>query len=1228
MLARLLITSFLAIISMQGVLFADSALAQPGIWTFRIADFTVRVSSATPSDRTGTAFSGKGNIRIQNQSIPINFSDVKVSRDNRLNIYVATSGNVSGTQGAAVRYTIDAFLVQIDRSSIRITPDTGKAMVQVSFSLASCSADSTTRLRLSSTSCSIHPDGTVNGDDFRGATEFMLKDSVYRAKLTMNDIQSIRVGPGFASPQDKPGARIRGTMLYDGTTLFSFQGIIQPDAKHASFNLTLSPAPLSRNPVEGYELSLKRGSVQYDYGPGGFLACKGTFLADLRLPPSVIDEDNNRNINLAIELKTDKTGALFNSISLPKKLKVGTNFLVEAAKSAALVYIPQWHTPNPPPSYPVCGQKDQKLCCKALREILDPPGQPRSEVGQMEHNVGKRPGLTVIRGTLYFDSPQISCSAAPPAKTHKVKTIFMGGLTLTPQGITGDLTSSGNSFIPVDDPIDDSTKHIVPPRPTWKEIIDRGNVKPDENSRRARFSLSGLRILEMKIVKMAICMNSLQESAIRYFVHFPFPSFIDLEFEDLSLDSSGLFHQAKGPIAPVSWTFYSEDQISSGSPLNFQPQQVPPGGALPLLPANSLAKGVQTLPNPDTYILWAWRLPVSFADRGVTIDYGPAKPQISIAMDDSRQIYGEILNSEIWVPPLYSKNSAIKAGVRFSARMDSEGGFSLTGWDETPFFAKQYAKPSTEKSVGFECKLKKPAEKGIILSDAGSNPVSRPFDFRWDGELEFPFFHWQNASFDIKDMVPRLLKPTILPKTDGFQSCCTENEYNECGGPAQFGLSLEVRELNYVYESNRFTSSKVAGEDMTRYMDSGKVVRTRMDPEPVSIEISSYTWAIVRTKKSVGQDRDISPFALSPDNCGRGKWVKEMMKDAVDSSNIKDLVCYDSGAMQERGICDSCSKDYWLGNYQVISRDCETCADTDKTILSAPNVMYFYNTEPRKMLLRNSDMSLKSDETKDSHVSVIGIPGAQLSYTSDGKIQGAFGATLATVASSLPYEGEMRFLLDPKCGYYYFLGAGSFTYYLRFSGATFVVHAPYHDLTGPNPFFATTPILEDLQIRALYIDPESFKTNMGFSGLDGNTVITGVLNSGNVSFSYGIDPLELSLALGTGMYLFQFKDFYGEKYRVGSFINAQAAASCYIVTLGCQTELNAALGVESLDSLERAFNSFDFEVRGAFECEVCADACLGYCQAGLRSSVLYSKDSGLKLENADAYAGCGGGGCP
>lgn len=1217
MRVRLLIAYFLAIIAMQEVLFSDSAIAQRGIWSFRIADFTVQVSSATPSDQTGTAFSGNGNIRIQSQSIPITFSNVKLFRDHRLNIYVATSGIVSGTRGAAVRYAIDAFLVQIDRSSIRITPDTARATVQVSFTLSSCSADSTTRLKLSSTSCSIHPDGTVNGDDFRGATEFMLKDSVYRVKLTTNDIQSIHAGPGFASPHDKPGARINGTMLYDAITLFSFQGVIHTDAKHASFNLTLSPAPLSRIPVEGYELLLRSGSVKYDYGPGGFLTCKGTFMADLTLPASVIDEDNNRNIHLSIELKTDETGALFNSISLPKKLKTGTNFLIEAAKSAALVYIPQWHTPNPAPSYPLCGEKEQKLCCKALREILDPPDQPRPAAGEMEHNVGKRPGVTVIRGTLYFESPQIRCGAAPPEKTHKVKTIFTGGLTLTPQGITGDLTSSGNSFIPVDDPIEDSTKHIVPPRPTWKEIIDRGNVRPDESSRRERFGLSGLRILEMKIAKMAFCMNSLQESTIRYFVHFPFPSFIDLEFEDLSLDSSGLFHQAKGPIAPVSWNFYSENQIISSGPI---------------LPANSLPKGVQAAPNPDTYILWAWRLPVSFADRGVTIDYDPGKPQISIAMDENRQIYGEILNSEIWLPPLYSKNSAVKAGVRFSARMDTEGNFSLTAWDETPFFAKQYAKPPTEKLVGFDCKLKGMAEKGIILSDAGSNPVSRPYDFRWDGKLEFPFFHWQDASFDIKDMVPKLLKPTEFPKTDGFQSCCTGNagnSYEECFAYPKHGLSIEVRELRYVYQYNQFTSRSVTADEMTKYGETAEWLRTSMDPAPISIEISSYTWAIVRTKVSVGKDRDISPLALSPDNCGRRKWVREMMKDAVESTNIKDLVCYDWIAMQERGICDSCSKDYWLGTYQVMSRDCETCTETERIILSAPNVMYFYNTDPRKLLMRNSEMSLQSDETEKSHVSVIGIPGTQLSYTSDGKIQGAFGATLATVARSLPYEGEMRFLLDPKCGYFYLLGAGSFTYGLRFSGATFVVHAPYRDLTAPNPFFGATPILEDLKIRALYTDLESFKTSMGFSGLNGrNPVITGVLNSGNVSLSYGVDPLELSLALGTGMYLFQFKDDYGAKYRGGSFINALAAADFYIVSLDCRTELSAALSIDSLESLESAFDSSDFEARGSFECDVCADACLAYCQAGLRCSALFSRDSGFKLENANAYARCGGGGCP
>ena len=134
-------------------------------------------------------------------------------------------------------------------------------------------------------------------------------------------------------------------------------------------------------------------------------------------------------------------------------------------------------------------------------------------------------------------------------------------------------------------------------------------------------------------------------------------------------------------------------------------------------------------------------------------------------------------------------------------------------------------------------------------------------------------------------------------------------------------------------------------------------------------------------------------------------------------------------------------------------------------------------------------------------------------------MQGAFGATLATVASELPYEGEFRFLLDTRCGYHSFQSAGSFTYITRFSGEVFVVHAPLGHLMD-NPFEDTRvpvpDILEDLRVRALFQDKGDFLEATGLSGVSDNQVITGFFTVGNASISI---PLG-SVATGPGIYVF------------------------------------------------------------------------------------------------------------
>jgi len=145
----------------------------------------------------------------------------------------------------------------------------------------------------------------------------------------------------------------------------------------------------------------------------------------------------------------------------------------------------------------------------------------------------------------------------------------VGAVTLTPWGLTGDIRGSGYSFVPEDQDILAGATPSVFPRAAWEQIQNAGDTHPVEPQQCPlspptpspvspvsceRFQLADLRILDMQVEKMHVCMAGMDppQATFRYVVHFPFPSFIDLAFEDSSLDDHGLFAQAKGPIATVS----------------------------------------------------------------------------------------------------------------------------------------------------------------------------------------------------------------------------------------------------------------------------------------------------------------------------------------------------------------------------------------------------------------------------------------------------------------------------------------------------------------------------------------------------------------------------------------------------------------------------------------------------------------------------------------------------
>ncbi len=1195
---------------------------------FKIGEFTVIVGAPPASEQrgvgtsssrapinpstsaTGSGLSGQGHIIVKGHNIRVSFSDIVLAQVKQGQPAVATSGTVQGQPGAAVEYNLDGFKVKLEPPSIRLTPERATAAASVSLVQAPFMAPGRENaLTLASGSCALKPDGGVHGEDFHGPASFQLRDSVYRLEVSAAAGQTVQLGsgePGQGRPA--PGCSLTGSATFGGTKLFSFQGKVASTGKAADFALVLDPAPLVRTPEPGYELHLHSGTVRYVYAANGALTCDGEFNADIKCPPAVKRFDSQGLELRNLTLKTDKTGALFNQIALHDALRAGFGaadqpsnavFLIDPLPGAAWAYFPKWQSPGQNSSYPML-QGNAKITdvnpdCGAVLQFLETPapGTPQPKNAPKENILG-RPGLTILQGTLYFKSRQTTFKPeppAPPAQTpaaeFNLKTLFWGGLTLTPWGITGTLTSSGSSFVSSADPIDDCSKPSGVSRPSWDEILEAGARRPAEPAE--RFRLAGLRILEMRIESILLCANALPKNgaSMRYIVHFPFPSFIDLDFADNSLDSHGLFSSGEGPVASRSWAFAQN------------PTRADVDAAL----AGQLKKGAQEKLNPDTHILWEWRLPVSFSDRGVIITYpGPGgQATIDVTEKPFDANDPEIMSSEIWLRPLFSRNSGIKAGVRFAAKLDPDGGFHLKDWDTHVLtFGKLYASPKTELKAGFDCWLKPPSENGIVLADAASNPATRAVDVSWNGGLRFPFFEGpekkhQDIGFTIRNLVPD------MPNPIGEMTASSPDQT----------LTAKVRNLRYAQTSYPFQSTDATA------------VRPDGEQHSDFAYLSAFTCGEIRLNGAVS-DRTI-PLHATTDACGGTKAARHMLRNAIDSSSIIDLVCYDADAHAERGWTDDCQQPYVLGTYEVSTGS----VDAPKVIFTAPNAKWYYNMSPIQLFFNSSDAVLSSDEMDNPHKTFINIPGAGLKQDEHGALVGAFGATMTSLASSLPYEGEFRFYLDPNCGYFYLLSAGSFTYFLRFSGEVFVVNAPYKLLKRPPDFIGETQLIETLSIRALFPGPDDFADKTGLSRVPDNTVVSGVFQSGNAAFSYGVDVLSVNVAAGAGTYLFQFRSPGGTtSYNFGTFQNGRAAAS--VILASAQADLSLALGpitTGSLASLEEFFGRAELAASGTLLLCACAELpFLAHVEALARGDAVFSTRRGLSFSGR-ASADWGTGSC-
>lgn len=1148
------------------------------------------------------SFSGTGKINLKENRIPVTFRKIKI-RFNQDNHLIATDGVVESGR-SNINYSLDEFMISIKSKSIVILPNKAVASVSIKVPLHACSEDPQSWLKMSSEKCTIYSDGSVNGENFIASGQFKLKGSVYTLTASNSANGTIKLGNKLMDTDPLKGAYFSGR---ETNNLFSVKCFVDDNPSVADFKFKLihsikrEKIEYNNNGDQYYYLRLNEGSIDFLYDSDTLRNCSGKFMAHVMLPQrfnSLVDLPPNERIDtFEINLYTDISNALFDSIDL-YNYRTNDQFLFKLGpvsfkpgKYKAWLYFPQW-IPERNSNYEFFTEKSN---CEDFSDLFIQLN------GYEANNHDRNPGLTITSGTVYLESPQIDylhqgSLSSEEAKT--VKTYFSGYLTFTPYGIFGSVTSNGNTFIPYSFPMDSCEILKTYSPVSWEEITAMGDRLPEEP--KELFRIEKLRILQMKLIEMPICKDVIKTAStnFRYYVHFPYPSYLDLEFEDKSFDLNGRFNQAYGPIS--NWVFedlgYRESVVPTEIPLKGKPEPVQV---------------------PNGYFIWAWRLPVTFADRGIEIDYTRlrAEPYNSITIlmqNQNHNSIGELYANELSLYPLYSDNSAFRKGVRFKGFLSTEGLFQTDSWDTKPFFGKYYSRK-------FKCDL-----SDIALADLASSPTSRPYDFKWDGKLQFPFFSgeltnsWQSVFFQIKDLEAFMPSPININRTSWQAYLCVDKKYkgsNRDPNPGE-SMSLTINNLIYQPSLGGFTCSNVIREETNQ---SGR------------LELFSYSHALLIMNQPVRVNKWIK---VTRSNDCKYALVSERIIDAISSNNIKDLVCWDTLAAQSRNshqndsIC--CGKEYYYGTYQIVAHD----IDGDSTItLSASNAKYFPFELENSISLENSTMVFKTGDNQIDNL--IDIPGMQLVQTEDG-YYGSFGSTYTDLAFSLPYEGEFRFFLDPKCGYFYTLGAGSFTYAgITFRGQVFIFHAPFRVLDDnpfhfyTNPILAycnTTPLLEDMAIRSLSSD-EDFMIDTQLESVGSNTLLSGMFSTGGASLNRDLNGIDISLQAGLNNYLYHSDN--DRSFKMGIFGVAKGTAK---VDLGL-----CSVGVDGEDRLSfpvpSEFDTFsdilaflaetDLSLSGRLTLKGCLGIeSLGECSASVSFDTKFSNAGILYITGMHVEGGC------
>ena len=679
--------TFMKIMTVLILVFLPISVSLAAENKFRIYDFVVEVGNYNPvrtnqpsvfgrpttdirinrpTDLDGKVISGSGVTTIKGKRVNILFNNIKLKHDIRTSLpgrhastnvvpLVAISGVVKGTSGnAPISYLMGSNKVLVNPKTLIIEPRQAKAVVSVHANFDHFT-DRISPLVLTAPIANVSSNGSVAGTNFKSTVSMELKSTPFSLNILATDDYRINLGNKFSvTTYGQRGVNIKGSVLKDNVETFLFTGVIRED-RTVALNMALNQ-PFDSRP-DGYFLHVKSGAVYVSYSADGVSAISGNFITDITIPDDIRDHANQPLSKLIdVELRLDNEAGLYSQVVIVEKIRIGQSFTVEPDQSGAWAYFPDWIINGSSTHY----QKKPRICSEwraIFEELLDKTwdGQERKPI----YDIRRRPGITLTRGVVYFNSPQITHPTNNAPIT--VKSRITGAMTLTTLGVVGPMSGDSFYFVPVDADIRLGDGSMTPSKTSWKTILDAGATLPERLSH--RFNLADLRILDMQLKGAYFCLSELEQGSaeFNYTVHFPHPSYINLLFEDKSLKRNGLFSMAKGPV--VATTLYV--------PSNVSPVQLNNIG-------HELPKGTVVLPNPDTHILWAWRLPVSFSDRGVHIDYvttGDMGSNIQVKMFDlssqepegvlseyqisataqNAEAVGVINSSEIWLKPLYSK---------------------------------------------------------------------------------------------------------------------------------------------------------------------------------------------------------------------------------------------------------------------------------------------------------------------------------------------------------------------------------------------------------------------------------------------------------------------------------------------------------------------------------------------------------------------------------------------